>query len=319
MQSPCFVLGDIHGNLRDLRRYERSLWPRAPVCVTGQYLFLGDYVDRGEYGVECVLYLFALKVVAPDRFSLLRGNHEVAAIQRQYTFSRECETKFGQFGRPIWKAINRCFDSMPLAAVVDDRIFCAHGGIPRTIQDLEELNRSIPTPLENPEHQSPASWEILWNDPITDAELIGMIDMERLNPSILSTTLNVTTRDFPQTTNQNGTTQELPLAPATPVPIINDGFIGNVKRGTAYFYSDQAVYHFLRLNRLTHIIRAHEVVPHGYAFHCDAKVITIFSSSRYCGLNNQAACVLVDRDKLRIMRLDTSNDSVTSSRSDFSL
>lgn len=400
--SPCTVLGDIHGNLNDLRTYERSLWPKAPNCLACNYLFLGDYVDRGEYSIECVLYLFAMKSLVPNRFYLLRGNHEVAAIQRQYTFGRECETKFGSYGRDLWLAFNKVFDLMPVAAVIDKQIFCAHGGIPRSVSDIKVLADEIPSPLDNPEIQCPAAWEILWNDPITDSELIGMIEMDNAVPT---TTIQIGQQaqpsppkpqspsqqkaqvqtqpqaqgpqqqqqqqvaanaslasdkddnnsdidDFnaamnrapsaslsfyitPENNSKTGAADQAKsisraskeanpnesrddenklrkvpsdtssIASSSPQQIVNDGFIANIKRGTAFLFSDQAVSNFLKLNRLSHVIRAHEVIPTGFAFHGEGRVITIFSSSKYCGLNNQAACALVERDKIRILRLDT--------------
>lgn len=406
VDAPCIVLGDIHGNLHDLRTYERSLWPKAPNCMTNSFLFLGDYVDRGEYSVECVLYLFAMKVIAPHKFFLLRGNHEISSIQKQYTFSRECETKFGSFGKQLWKTFNKVFNVMPIAAIVDNEIFCAHGGIPKTIQNIKTLSREIPKPLINPEIECPSAWEILWNDPITDSELIGMVEMDSvmvLQPTIHATTTESTkvpekidntviansqisntnpevketqnndkkTKDDflsvqkqvaatvqpnptpsnqtvnPETVATKSVTPETieadkaleaatiitdqqqrrdqalevedldednvrkhpsdtsSIASATPQAIIDDGFISNIKRGTAYLFSDRAVHNFMNLNGFSHIIRAHEVIPTGFAFHGNGKVITIFSSSRYCGLNNQAACALIDKNRIRIMRLDT--------------
>lgn len=409
IESPCTVMGDIHGNLTDLRTYERALWPRAPVCVSSQYLFLGDYVDRGDYSVECVLYLFAMKLIAPQRFFLLRGNHEVAAIQKQYTFGRECELKFGSFGRQLWRSFNKVFDLMPIAAIIDKQIFCAHGGIPKTQQELKVLAREIPKPLDNPEIQCPSAWEILWNDPITDAELVGMIEMDNAvvtqmqtiqtqpgaSGALVTETHASTSISTEQKPSESGSgsgaakealssrqvaalseadailTREPPgalsfyirpasdepgstkkearasqqaernraesnaaapnavkdtseildtdastklrkvpsdtssIASSSPQQIINDGFIANIKRGTAYLFSDQAINNFLKLNRLSHVIRAHEVIPTGFAFHGDGRVLTIFSSSKYCGLNNQAACALVGQRRIRILRLDT--------------
>ncbi len=91
--TPCFVIGDTHGNIHDVLTYEAQLWPLAPAVLPVSYLFLGDYVDRGDHGIEVISYLFAMKVLAPTKFLLLRGNHEIRAIQRNFTFFKECMIK----------------------------------------------------------------------------------------------------------------------------------------------------------------------------------------------------------------------------------
>ena len=93
VNSPCIVLGDLHGNINDLLTYERQLWPLAPTANAPNILFLGDYVDRGDYSIEVISYLFAMKILAPTKFFLLRGNHEIRSIQRNFTFARECMVK----------------------------------------------------------------------------------------------------------------------------------------------------------------------------------------------------------------------------------
>lgn len=274
--SPCIVLGDIHGNLNDLRIYERILWPMAPTSVAGSYLFLGDYVDRGDFGLECICYLLSMKVLAPRTFFLLRGNHELRSIQQAFTFFREVCEKFRnqQLGIIVWETLNKTFDFMPVAATIDDQIFCSHGGIPTSALRLDELY-TIPSPLSDPENQSPAAWEILWNDPVSSTEYSEYADLLRKQPGGQQAVANM------------------------------QGYLPNTKRGTAFFFSEEAVKRFLHLNSLSHIIRAHECVPPGYALHCNGKVITIFSSSHYCGATNDAACILVEREKIRIIRLDT--------------
>lgn len=274
LNSPCYVLGDIHGNFHDLMIYERILWRKAPTCISENFLFLGDFVDRGDHGLECILYLLSFKIIAPERFTMLRGNHELRNIQAVFTFQRECFEKFGKAcGQNIWDSINKVFDVMPICAVIDESIFCAHGGIPTSLTKLEELN-SIPIPLPEPENQSPAAWEMLWNDPVSGNEFGEYAEMLRL-------------------TSGSNAFNNL------------QGFLPNTKRGTAYYFSEEAVNKFLQVNNLTHIIRAHEVIPPGYQFHMGGKVITIFSSSRYCGGTNEAACAFVEGEKIRILRLDT--------------
>lgn len=274
--SPCYVLGDIHGNLNDLRTYERILWPCAPTCVSGSYLFLGDYVDRGDFGLECICYLLSMKVLAPKTFYLLRGNHELRSIQQAFTFFREVCDKFRsqQLGIQVWETLNKVFDLMPVAATIDDQIFCSHGGIPTSAIRMDELH-NIPVPMADPENQSQPAWEILWNDPVSSTEFSEYADLLRRQPGGQQAVINM------------------------------QGYLPNTKRGTAFFFSEEAVKRFLHINNLSHIIRAHECVPPGYALHCNGKVITIFSSSHYCGATNNSACILVEREKIRIIRLDT--------------
>lgn len=76
LQSPVYVFGDIHGNLEDLHFFSDNLWKLGMDLTAGSFLFLGDYVDRGLSCLECVSYLFGLKLLFPHKIHLLRGNHE---------------------------------------------------------------------------------------------------------------------------------------------------------------------------------------------------------------------------------------------------
>lgn len=168
--SPCIIFGDIHGNLHDLMIYERLFWKKGPYLEAYSYLFLGDYVDRGLYSLEVFMYLFASKLQCPSQFFLLRGNHEIRDVNRNFTFYKELIEKLGPTAGPhMWERINKVFDCLPNCAVIDDRIFCAHGGIPSSGSGVCKLSDilSIPCPLPKPEGNSIA-WECMWNDPVTD-------------------------------------------------------------------------------------------------------------------------------------------------------
>lgn len=290
LQSPVYILGDIHGNYKDLVCFEKALWRMGPVVTPCTFLFLGDFVDRGPNSIEVVAHLFANKQLAPEKFFLLRGNHEVRSVQRMFSFYTECKTKFGSdMGHRVWEAINSCFDSMPLAAVIDDKLFCVHGGIPpawllqrpnadeadssqKLAGSMEAIN-SIPKHLPDPEVQSPLAWELMWSDPMCSK----------------------TSELFPADTSIED--QDV---------LYTEDFQANPKRRTAHMFSEKALNEFLHFNGLSHVIRAHEVQQAGFQVQQNGRLLTVFSSSRYCGGSNEAACVLADRQKLRMIRLDTS-------------
>ncbi len=98
-----------------------------------KYLFLGDYVDRGKQSLESILYLFALKIKYPNNIYLLRGNHECSTINRIYGFYDECKRKFSL---RVWKGFSECFNHLPVAAVIEKRIFCTHGGISPSLNNI---------------------------------------------------------------------------------------------------------------------------------------------------------------------------------------
>lgn len=86
LDSPVYIMGDLHGNFSDLLYFEKVLWHLGPCLCPCTLLFLGDYVDRGAYSIEVVAYLFAYKVQGNAKVKLLRGNHEIRDIQNMFTF-----------------------------------------------------------------------------------------------------------------------------------------------------------------------------------------------------------------------------------------
>jgi len=124
------------------------------------YLFMGDYVDRGQHSVETVTLLVALKVRHRDRITILRGNHESRQITQVYGFYDECNRKYGN--AHVWKHFTELFDYLPLTAVVADQIFCLHGGLSPSIDTLDNI-RSLDRIQEVP-HEGPMC-DLLWSDP----------------------------------------------------------------------------------------------------------------------------------------------------------
>ncbi|ELV13721.1 Serine/threonine-protein phosphatase PP1-beta catalytic subunit [Tupaia chinensis] len=135
--------GDIHGQYTDLLRlFEYGGFPPE-----ANYLFLGDYVDRGKQSLETICLLLAYKIKYPENFFLLRGNHECASINRIYGFYDECKRRFNI---KLWKTFTDCFNCLPIAAIVDEKIFCCHGGLSPDLQSMEQIRR-IMRPTDVPD------------------------------------------------------------------------------------------------------------------------------------------------------------------------
>lgn len=88
IKEPVVIVGDIHGQFYDMiHMFEKVVDPRG--LPGTNMLFLGDYVDRGSYSFEVIIFLYALKINFPSEISLLRGNHESVAMTEHFTFRDE--------------------------------------------------------------------------------------------------------------------------------------------------------------------------------------------------------------------------------------
>ncbi|CAM9268465.1 unnamed protein product [Pylaiella littoralis] len=191
IQSPVYVFGDIHGNLEDLNFFADNIWKLGMNLTAGKFLFLGDYVDRGMSGLECLAYLFALKIENPDKIFMLRGNHELRDVNGwvehygERSFLWQCQDRFGDdLGEEVWEGCNAVFDRLPLASVIDHDIFCVHGGIPRPLPESTSRVQDIlcvpsvagvcpPNEYETFESQQVAS-DCLWSDPARDNQEMSL-------------------------------------------------------------------------------------------------------------------------------------------------
>lgn len=156
LPSSITICGDVHGQLYDL--FELLKIGGLPPYTN--YLFMGDYVDRGFHSVETLTFLLCLKIKYPDRIFLLRGNHESRQITQVYGFFDECIRKYGS--STVWKLYTDLFDFLPIAAVIDNSIFCCHGGLSPSFVSLDQLRR-INRQQEVPHEGAMA--DILWSDP----------------------------------------------------------------------------------------------------------------------------------------------------------
>jgi len=167
LEAPIKIVGDVHGQYYDLLRlFEYGGFPPE-----ANYLFLGDYVDRGKQSLETVCLLLAYKVKFPENFFLLRGNHECASINRIYGFYDECKRRYSV---KLWRTFTTCFNTLPVSAVVDDKILCMHGGLSPELKSFEQIKR-IMRPTDVPD--SGLLCDLLWSDP--DRDISGWGENDR--------------------------------------------------------------------------------------------------------------------------------------------
>ncbi|KAG6489245.1 hypothetical protein ZIOFF_050514 [Zingiber officinale] len=263
VKSPVTICGDIHGQFHDLA----ELFRIGGKCPDTNYLFMGDYVDRGYYSVETVTVrklLVALKVRYPQRITILRGNHESRQITQVYGFYDECLRKISEYGNAnVWKIFTDLFDYFPLTAlvrapyhflknlaeystilcmkfslctaicaIVESEIFCLHGGLSPSIETLDSI-RNFDRVQEVP-HEGPMC-DLLWSDP---DDRCGW---------------------------------------------------GISPRGAGYTFGQDISEQFNHTNNLKLIARAHQL---------EQKVVTIFSAPNYCyRCGNMASIMEVDECK----------------------
>lgn len=152
---PVKVCGDTHGQFSDLIR----LFNRGGFPPSVNYLFLGDYIDRGKYSIEVMILLTAYKCRYPENFFILRGNHECASINRVYGFFDECRRRYNM---RLWKTFQDLFNTMPFCALIENKIFCMHGGLSPDIKTWDQL-RNIQRPIDPPDKG--LLIDLLWADP----------------------------------------------------------------------------------------------------------------------------------------------------------
>lgn len=247
LEATINVVGDIHGQYFDFV----TLLDSAGEPGTIQYLFLGDYVDRGCFGVEVCFLLFAYKICHPYTFFMLRGNHESRLLTTHFNFKHECYYKYDA---EIYDAIMNVFDCFPIAALVTNAqgtFFCTHGGLSPDIMqldDIEDVDRFMEPPERGP------LCDLLWSDPIEESTAVGLSeeDMEEW---------------------------------------YDVDYVPNPTRGCGYVFGFAAVAPFLENNNLLCVIRAHEVQKDGYHCHYYWKndidfplTITVFSAPNYCDI-----------------------------------
>ena len=214
----------------------------------------GDYVDRGRMSLETIVMLFCYKIKYAENFFLLRGNHECAAINRIYGFYDEVKRRYNV---KLWKTFTDCFNCLPIAAIIDEKIFCCHGGLSPDLHSFEQIRR-IARPTDVPDTGTNECLflsllmvkslgllcDLLWSDPDKDATEWGEND-----------------------------------------------------RGVSFTFGTEVVTRFLTRHDLDLICRGHQVVEDGYEFFAKRQLVTIFSAPNYCGeFDNAGGVMSVDEN-----------------------
>ncbi len=266
INTPAKVFGDVHGQFQDLMRFF-EMWGEPKEGANGDiaaidYLFLGDYVDRGTFSLETICLLMALKVKYPDRIHLLRGNHEDRLINANFGFLEECQNRLNEESMnddSIFNVVNEFFEYLPLAAIIEEQILCLHGGIGASlnyISDIELIERPLEIVHEAQTKTQQIVMDILWSDPTDNDDELG------IQPNLQRDSNNY----------------------------------GNIVK-----FGPDIVKKFLQQNNLNMIMRAHECVLDGFERFAGGSLITVFSATDYCRRHNNAGAMLIVKNNFEII------------------
>ncbi|KAJ3437665.1 serine/threonine-protein phosphatase pp2a-like ppg1 [Anaeramoeba flamelloides] len=166
VRTPTNVIGDSHGQFFDLLQvFKEEAGINIKKCKNESFIFLGDYVDRGKWSLQLILFLFLLKILYPTNVTLIRGNHECRETTSLYRFSKDCKKFYPNTN--AWEMFLDVFNTLPIACVIDSKYFCVHGGISQglnTIQSIRELDRFKDIPKNG------KFSELFWNDPNSEID-----------------------------------------------------------------------------------------------------------------------------------------------------
>ncbi|VDL62001.1 unnamed protein product [Hymenolepis diminuta] len=265
LEAPVKICGDVHGQYYDLLRlFEYGGFPPA-----ANYLFLGDYVDRGKQSLETICLLLAYKIKFPENFFLLRGNHECASINRIYGFYDECKRRYNI---KLWKLFTDCFNCLPIAAIIDEKIFCCHGGLSPELHSMDQI-RKLQRPVDVPDQG--LLCDLLWSDP--DKDVVSWGENDRGVSYTFGSDIVVkflAKHDFDLICRAHQVRYYLLII----------------------FYFDEKLLSIQKLIVLMfYAFRHWQVVEDGYEFFAKRQLVTLFSAPNYCGeFDNAGALMSVD-------------------------
>ncbi|XP_053084993.1 protein phosphatase 3, catalytic subunit, gamma isozyme, a isoform X3 [Pangasianodon hypophthalmus] len=287
VEAPITVCGDVHGQFFDLMK----LFEVGGSPDNTRYLFLGDYVDRGYFSIECVLFLWALKINHPTTLFLLRGNHECRHLTEYFTFKQECKIKYSE---RVYDACMEAFDCLPLAALLNQQFLCVHGGLSPEINCLDDIRKILLT-----------EYFLKWiyrrtlcpEDIFIQKKFILKLDRFK-EPPAFGPMCDLIWADPGEDYGSEKSSEH---------------FNHNSVRGCSYFFSYPAVCDFLANNNLLSVIRAHEAQDAGYRMYRKSQttgfpsLITIFSAPNYLDVyNNKAAVLKYENNVMNIRQFNCS-------------
>ena len=317
MELPFVVVGDLHGNILELIRILKFCGapPRS------KFLFLGDIVDRGQFSVETIIFIFLLKIKFPNHVFLLRGNHEFYDVCKCSSFACEIISYFGENLVPSFIEV---FNMIPIAAYIPDFAFFVHGGIGpslKSIKQIEELKRPI---------KSFQFYEVQVNNEDTDCEedsiLMSQLRTRYMNSYyyINNTSKNAPLHNVPMKSNciSGESNNPIPLIQqvvhtSSTKTVNNLISVNNIKivaeivwsdptseistfsaspRGIGYNFGSLALSNFLKENHFKILIRGHQPVFEGVCQMLNDQVITLYSSSNERGTQNKSAIGFITTD-----------------------
>ena len=181
-KAPTIIIGDLHGQIHDLQRilFDIKIDP-----IKNRYLFLGDLVDRGDWSIEVATIIFLMKILFPKNVFVLRGNHECPLVNNIYGFQQECCRTFSEktaqgdvYGMVVWGCFNSSFQYLPLCALLQEKIFCTHGGISPHLDKLDDLDFIDRNSLATIPDDGIVC-DLTWADPEENTSDTGYTDNER--------------------------------------------------------------------------------------------------------------------------------------------
>lgn len=227
------------------------------------YVFNGDLVDRGTKSMECIITVLALKIAAPSRVLITRGNHESMTVLPG-TFSDECRTKLFHIPN-AFDIFHELFRKIPVGYVVNKRYFIAHGGLHASL-NLASL--VVAYRLEEGFERTKDVAALLWNDPYEDDHLDQMAPFD-----IYDSKTAIQSRGN--------------------LMLDENGMGPNPRGPGCHTFSSHVTKSFLCRHGLEMFIRSHQYVPDGYKYSHGGKCLTIFSSPEYVGMSNEGAVVML--------------------------